>query len=565
MNRGTIRSKVRRSYILTLIVGVLLTACASSEKQDNIDADVVIYGGTSAAISTAVQLVRMDKSVLIVCPDKHIGGLSASGLGFTDLGNKSVIGGISKEFYQEVYKHYQNDKAWRWQPKDEYGNVGQGTTAIDDEYKTMWTFEPHVAEQIFEKFVKEHDIKVLRDKWLDRENGVKTSNGKITSITLLEGTTYKAKIFVDATYEGDLMAAAGVGYHVGREANSVYGEEWNGVQKGKYHHSHNFQQLNISPYMIPGDSTSGVLPRISTEDPGENGEGDHRVQAYNYRLCTTNAEGNVVPFEKPENYDPAQYELLRRVFRGGRHAMFGGGKIPNKKRDVNNVGPFSSDNIGMNYEYPEASYEKRKLILEEHTKYHKGLLWFWGNDESVPKELREDFKKWGLAKDEFVDNGHWPYQIYVREARRMLGEFVMTENEILGKNKVDKPIGMGSYTMDSHNTQRYITKGGFVQNEGDLGVEPPGPYQIHLGTIMPKKEECKNLLVPAAVSSSHIAFGSIRMEPVFMILGQSAGTLAAMALDADISLYDVPFEALDRQLRKDGQILEYKAPENTEK
>ncbi|MRX65307.1 FAD-dependent oxidoreductase [Maribacter sp. RZ05] len=543
----------------------MLTACTSTKKQDTIDADVVIYGGTSAAISTAVQLVRMDKSVLIVCPDKHIGGLSASGLGFTDLGNKSVIGGISKEFYEEVYKHYQNEEAWRWQPKDEYGNVGQGTTAIDDEYKTMWTFEPHVAEQIFENFVKEHNIKVIRDKWLDRENGVKTSNGKITSITMLDGTTYKAKIFVDATYEGDLMAAAGVSYHVGREANSVYGEEWNGVQKGEYHHSHNFQQLNISPYVIPGDSTSGVLPRISTEDPGENGEGDHRVQAYNYRLCTTNAEGNVVPFEKPENYDPAEYELLRRVFRGGRHSMFGGGKIPNKKRDVNNVGPFSSDNIGMNYEYPEASYDKRKEILEEHINYHKGLLWFWGNDESVPKELREDFKKWGLAKDEFVDNGHWPYQIYVREARRMLGEFVMTENEILGKNKVDKPIGMGSYTMDSHNTQRYITKEGFVQNEGDLGVEPPGPYQIHLGIIMPKKEECKNLLVPAAVSSSHIAFGSIRMEPVFMILGQSAGTLAAMALDAEISLYDVPFEALDKQLREDGQILEYKAPENTEK
>ena len=552
-------------HIFILILCAMLTACTSTKKQDTIDADVVIYGGTSAAISTAVQLVRMDKSVLIVCPDKHIGGLSASGLGFTDLGNKSVIGGISKEFYEEVYKHYQNEEAWRWQPKDEYGNVGQGTTAIDDEYKTMWTFEPHVAEQIFENFVKEHNIKVIRDKWLDRENGVKTSNGEITSITMLDGTTYKAKIFVDATYEGDLMAAAGVGYHVGREANSVYGEEWNGVQKGEYHHSHNFQQLNISPYVIPGDSTSGVLPRISTEDPGENGEGDHRVQAYNYRLCTTNAEGNVVPFEKPENYDPAEYELLRRVFRGGRHSMFGGGKIPNKKRDVNNVGPFSSDNIGMNYEYPEASYDKRKEILEEHINYHKGLLWFWGNDESVPKELREDFKKWGLAKDEFVDNGHWPYQIYVREARRMLGEFVMTENEILGKNKVDKPIGMGSYTMDSHNTQRYITKEGFVKNEGDLGVEPPGPYQIHLGTIMPKKEECKNLLVPAAVSSSHIAFGSIRMEPVFMILGQSAGTLAAMALDADISLYDVPFEALDKQLREDGQILEYKAPENTEK
>lgn len=552
-----LKFQCKPKHIFTLILCALLTACTSTKKQDTVDADVIIYGGTSAAISTAVQLARMDKSVLIVCPDKHIGGLSASGLGFTDLGNKSVIGGISKEFYEEVYQHYQNDEAWKWQPKDEYGNVGQGTTAIDDELKTMWTFEPHVAEGIFEKFVKDHKIKILRDKWLNRENGVAVIDGKITSITMLDGEVYKGKIFVDATYEGDLMAAAGVNYHVGREANSVYGEEWNGVQKGKYHHSHNFQQLNISPYVIPGDPTSGVLPRISTEDPGENGEGDHRVQAYNYRLCTTNAEGNVVPFEKPENYNPAQYELLRRVFRGGRHSMFGGGKIPNKKRDVNNVGPFSSDNIGMNYEYPEASYEKRKEILEEHISYHKGLLWFWGHDESVPKRFRDNINKWGLAKDEFVDNGHWPYQIYVREARRMIGEFVMTENEILGRKKVDQPIGMGSYTMDSHNAQRYITEEGYVQNEGDLGVDAEQPYQIHLGTILPKKEECKNLLVPAAVSSSHIAFGSIRMEPVFMILGQSAGTLAAMAIDANTDIYDVPYEKLSTQLRKDGQILEY--------
>ena len=537
------RFKNSGKYLLIFLLACLPLGCGIEKDTVKVDADVVIYGGTSAAIATAVQLVRMKKSVLVVCPEKHIGGLSASGLGFTDLGNKEVIGGISKEFYQEIYKHYQNEEAWNWQPRNEYGNEGQGTTAIDDVHKTMWTFEPHVAEQVFEKFVKDHDISILRDKWLDRENGVSVTDGNITSISMLDGSTYTAKIFVDATYEGDLMAAAGVKYHVGREANSVYNEQWDGVQKGVYDHSHNFQQLNISPYVIPGDSTSGVLPRISTDDPGENGSGDRRVQAYNYRLCTTNAEGNVVPFEKPKNYDPAQYELLRRVFRGGRTSMFGGGKIPNMKRDVNNVGPFSSDNIGMNYEYPEASYEKRKEILEEHIGYHKGLLWFWGNDESVPERLRENIKKWGLAKDEFVDNDHWPYQIYVREARRMLGDFVMTENEILGKHKVVKPIGMGSYTMDSHNVQRYITKEGYVQNEGDLGVEPPGPYQIHLGTIMPKKEECKNLLVPAAVSSSHIAFGSIRMEPVFMILGQSAGTLAAMALDEDKSMYDIPFES----------------------
>lgn len=522
------------------------------------DADVIIYGGTSAAITAAVQLVRMDRTVFILCPEKHIGGLSASGLGFTDLGNKAVIGGIAKEFYHQVYLHYQNDKAWNWQAREKYGNQGQGTTAIDDINKTMWTFEPHVAENIFEAMVAENKIKILRDNWLDRENGVEMMDGKIKSITMLDGKTYTAKIFIDATYEGDLMAAAGVSFHVGREANSVYNERWNGVQKGEFHHGHNFRQLNISPYVVPGDPTSGVLPRISTDPPGEQGSGDHRVQAYNYRLCTTNAEGNVVPFEKPENYDPAQYELLRRIFKGGRHSMFGGGKIPNMKRDVNNVGPFSSDNIGMNYEYPEASYEERKLILQEHIDYHKGLLYFWGHDESVPERLRNNINKWGLAKDEFQDNGHWPYQIYVREARRMIGEFVMTENEILGKNKVQKSIGMGSYTMDSHNTQRYITKEGYVQNEGDLGVDAEDPYQIDLGTILPKKEECENLLVPVAVSSSHIAYGSIRMEPVFMILGQSAGTTAALALDLESEIHDIPYEKIKDKLLDDGQILQYK-------
>ncbi len=403
---------MKKSSLLFLALLVSFSSFLSAnDTPKTYKADVIIYGGTSAAIASAIQLKRMGKSVLVVCPEKHIGGLSSSGLGFTDLGNKRVIGGISKEFYEEVYTHYQNKGAWNWQPKTDYGNIAQGTTAIDDDLKTMWTFEPHVAENIFENFVKENQIEILRDKWLDRESGVKMEKGKIVSITMLDGTTYKAKIFIDATYEGDLMAAAGVKYHVGREANSVYKEQWNGVQKEEFHHSHNFGDRKISPYVIPGDPTSGILQRISTEDPGEQGSGDHRVQAYNYRLCTTNAEGNVVPFEKPENYDPAQYELLRRVFESGRYSMFGGGKIPNMKRDVNNVGPFSSDNIGMNYEYPEASYEKRKEILDEHIAYHKGLLYFWGHDESVPERFRTSIKKWGLAKDEFADNGHWPYQI----------------------------------------------------------------------------------------------------------------------------------------------------------
>jgi len=544
---------MKKFFTLLLIFG--LCSCGISNSNKTTDADVVIYGGTCSAVTAAVQLAKMDKSVIIVCPEKHIGGMSSSGLGFTDIGDKSVIGGLSREFYHRIYLHYKNNEAWKWQLRDEYDNKGQGTTAINDSMQTMWTFEPHVAENIFEEFISENNITVLRDEWLDRDNGVEISNGKISSITMLSGKKFKAKVFIDATYEGDLMAAAGVNYFVGREANSVYNETWDGVQCNVFHHGHNFANRNISPYIIPGDSTSGVLPRISTEAPGKQGSGDKRVQAYCFRLCTTNAKGNIVPFSRPENYDSTQYELLVRIYKTGWRGYFGGGKIPNNKRDVNNAGPFSSDNIGMNYDYPDASYERRKEIIEEHKTYQMGLYYFIATDPRVPESLHRGINKWGLAKDEFADNDYWPYQIYVREARRMIGDFVMTENEILGKKEVKRPIGLGSYTMDSHNVQRYITPEGYVQNEGDLGVDPEKPYKIDMGTILPKKEECTNLLVTDAVSSSHIAFGSIRMEPVFMILGQSAGVIASMAVDKGICVQDVPYKNLEKELLKAGQIL----------
>lgn len=547
--------KFRFLFLLTF----LFFACQETTDTDDsaIHADVIVYGGTSGAVTTAVQVAKMGRSVMIVCPDKHLGGLTSSGLGFTDTGNKSVIGGLSREFYQRVYQHYQQPDAWRWQKREEYGNKGQGTPAIDGANRTMWIFEPHVAEKVFDDFVKEHQIEVKRDEWLDRENGVNMENGKITSITTLSGNTYTAEVFIDATYEGDLMAAAGINYHVGREANSVYGEEWNGIQVGVLHHGHHFADRNISPYKIPGDPESGVLARISTADPGQKGEGDNKVQAYCFRTCLTKHDPNRIPFEKPEGYDPTQYELLLRIYDSGWRETFNKfDPIPNLKTDVNNHGPFSFDNIGMNYDYPEASYERRKEIIKEHETYQKGLLYFIANDPRIPEEVQSEMQQWGLSKDEFADNGHWPHQIYVREARRMIGESVMTENEIQGRAPVNTSIGMGSYTMDSHNIQRYITPEGYVQNEGDIGVHPKQPYQISLGSIMPKKAECRNLLVPVAVSSSHIAFGSIRMEPVFMILGQSAGTLAAMAIEKDVDVHDISYPEIRAKLLEDGQVLE---------
>jgi hypothetical protein len=542
------------------LVFLLLFTTSSAGNQSASQYDIVIYGGTAAAVTAAAQAKRMGKTVIIVSPDKHLGGLSSGGLGFTDTGNKAVIGGLAREFYHRVWKHYAEGAAWKWERPEEYGNKGQGAPAIDGELRTMWIFEPHVAEQIFEEMIKEHRIPVHRDEWLDRNNGVKKSGARIISITTLSGRRYAGKMFIDATYEGDLMAASGVDYHVGREAMSVYGEKWNGVQTGVLHHRHHFGVLErrISPYVIPGDPKSGVLPRVSAAPPGEYGQGDKRVQAYNFRLCLTDSPDNRVPFPKPAGYDPKQYELLARIFEAGWRETFDKfDRIPNRKTDTNNHGPMSADNIGYNYDYPEASYERRREIIREHEDYQKGWLYFIANDPRVPKDVQAEMRRWGLAKDEFKDNGNWPHQIYVREARRMIGSYVMTEHELLKKRPTPDSVGMGSYGIDSHNTQRYITPEGYVQNEGDIGVSTKGPYQIAYGALTPKRGQADNLLVPVCVSSSHIAFGSIRMEPVFMILGQSAATAAALAIDGGAAIQDVTYSELRELLLKDGQILEY--------
>jgi hypothetical protein len=525
--------------------------------------DLVVYGGTSAGVMAAVQAKRLGKSVVIVGPDKHLGGLSSSGLGFTDTGNKAVIGGLAREFYHRIWLHYDEPSAWTWQKREEYGNKGQGTPAIDGAQRTMWIFEPHVAEQVFEGLVKEHAVPVHRGEWLDRAKGVATRDGRIASIRMLSGRTYTARMFIDATYEGDLMAAAGVDYHVGRESQSTYGEQWNGVQTGVLHHRHHFGVLKtpISPYVVPGDPKSGLLPRINPDPPGNFGQGDGKIQAYCYRYCVTDRPENRLAFPKPEGYDATQYELLLRIFDAGWRETFDKfDPVPNRKTDSNNHGPFSTDNIGMNYDYPEASYERRREILREHETYQKGWLYFIANDPRVPKDVQARMRQWGLPKDEFQDNGGWPHQIYVREARRMVGEFVMTENELMKRRATPSSVGMGSYTIDSHNVQRYITPDGAVQNEGDIGVSPPGPYEIAYGALVPKRGRANNLLVPVCVSSSHIAFGSIRMEPVFMVLGQSAATAASIAIDSGIAVQDVPYAALRAKLLKDGQVLEYVKP-----
>ncbi len=548
--------RVKPIVIALLVMGLTTTALPAAEF------DVVIYGGTSAAVTAAVEAKQSGKSVVMVSPDKHLGGLSSGGLGWTDTGNKAVIGGLAREFYHRVWKHYQTTEAWKWQPREEYGGRGQGTPAIDGAQRTMWIFEPHVAESVFEDLIREHEIPVHRNEWLDREKGVKKKGEKIISITTLSGKTYSGQMFIDATYEGDLMAAAGVEYTVGREAKSQYGEQWNGVQTGVLHHKHHFGAVKtpISPYRTPGDPQSGLLPRISAEPPGEYGAADKKIQAYCFRMCLTDDPENRVPFPKPEGYDPAQYELLVRIFNAGWRETFNKfDPIPNHKTDTNNHGPMSTDNIGYNYDYPEASYERRREIIAEHETYQKGWLYFIAHDPRIPKEVQQEMQQWGLAEDEFVDNGHWPHQIYVREARRMVGDFVITENELLNKPPIPDSVGMGSYGMDSHNVQRYVTPDGHVQNEGDIGRSTRGPYQIAYRALVPKRGQCDNLLVPVCVSSSHIAFGSIRMEPVFMILGQSTATAAVMAIDEGLAVQDVSAAKLQKELLKRGQVLELPA------
>ncbi len=530
----------------------LAVACEPSDAWAKETADIVIYGGTSSGIMAAVQAHRMGKSVVLIEPSNHIGGLTTGGLGATDIGNKSAIGGLARDFYHRIWQHYQQDDVWNRETRKQYYAHNPRSDSKDE---TMWMFEPHVASQIYRELLTEAGITPLLNQRLDRKLGVKNSAGRIETITMESGRAFAARMFVDATYEGDLMAAAGVSFHVGREANAVYGETLNGVQPRLNDKNHRFIKP-VDPFVKPGDSNSGLLPGIQVTKLPPDGSGDREVQAYCYRLCTTDVAENRRSWPNPTGYDVSQYELLLRNFEAGDsrapwHPLW----MPNRKTDTNNNGAFSTDYIGANYDYPNADYAARDRIVADHTSYQQGLLWTLANDPRVPQAVRGEFQRLGLAKDEFVDNENWPTQLYVREARRMVGAYVMTEHNCRGKKVAEDSVGMGAYGMDSHNCQRYVTPEGHVQNEGDVQVHGFKPYPISYQSIVPKLGECENLLVPVCLSSSHIAYGSIRMEPVFMILGQSAATAAAIAIDDGVAVQKLDCGKLGRRLRADRQVL----------
>jgi len=558
---------------LCFLIGMTALLCAPLQAAETVQPvepirDVVIYGGTSGAVVAAIRAAMLGASVVVVSPDEHLGGLSSGGLGYTDSGNTHAIGGLARDFYRRVWKHYQSPEAWKWEPRESFAALGQGVKKSDVGDNSMWLFEPHVAERIFDEWLEEQGVTVIRGALLDREMGIEmdprresAAGPRILAITTLAGPAgparrFAGKVFIDATYEGDLMAAAGVKYHVGREANSAYGEEWNGNQVGILHHGHHWK-MAVDPFREPGNPASGLLPLISADPPGIRGEGDARVQAYCFRMCLTDHPDNRLPIARPAGYDPGSYELLARTFAAGWREVFHKfDAIPNRKTDTNNHGPFSFDHIGANYDYPEASYERRREIIADHQRYQLGLLWFLAHDDRVPADIRTKMQTWGLPKDEYADNGHWSPQLYIREARRMLGDDVLTEHECLGTRPVKKPIGMGSYTLDSHNVRRYLTAQGTVQNEGDIGVKPKQPYQIGYGSLVPKRTECTNLLVPVCLSASHIAYGSARMEPVFMLLGDAAANAAVLAARSDGPVQDVDYPSLRGLLESQGQVLD---------
>lgn len=508
--------------------------------------DIVVYGATGGGVAAAVEAGRLGKTVALIEPQKHIGGMTAGGLGATDIGSKTTVIGLAREFYHRVWKHYHDPAAWKYETRAEY--KPKHHDAISDHLETHWFFEPKVADKILTEMLTEAGVKVITGERLQREaDGVEKEGNRIVRITAESGRTFSGKVFIDASYEGDLLAGAGVSYFVGREANSQHGETLNGTRP-RYPN-----EKPVDPYQVPGDPSSGLLPGIEPAPPQEVGAADQRVQAYTFRLCLTDVTENRLPVAQPASYDPLAYEAhLRWILANPKAAIPGKSlfkltPMPNRKTDSNNHGPFSTDFVGRSEEWAEASYARREQMWQEHADYVQGWLWFLGNDARVPETVRTETLRWGFPKDEFTDTGGWPFQLYVREARRLTSDYIVTEHDCRRNRLAPDGIVLASYSMDSHATSRFADLEGQLRSEGTFLVRV-SPYPVSYRAIVPKEKECANLLVPVCLSATHAAYGSIRMEPVFMMLGQASAFAAAQAIDGKQSVQSIVAEKIRAHL-----------------
>lgn len=504
----------------------------------NLDYDVVIYGGTPAGIMAAIEVSKSGKSVILLnSSEGALGGMITNGLGNTDVLRPQTIGGLSRQFFRRIKEYYLRPENWFAMNSSQY-NFLEHSTDI------MTRFEPRAAQFVVKNLIQENHIPVIHNDRLKWEQGVIKTGSNINYIIMESGKKIKGKMFIDASYEGDLMAKAGVSYTVGREGSAKYGERWNGIVR----------QSNVNKNQLPlGIKRFGNA--IISPSLAANGTGDNKIQAYCYRMCLTDVRENKIDFPKPQGYDEEDYAILFEYLNNYKNIRFFDlSMMPNRKTDSNNSGPFSTDYIGANYNYPEASYGERAEIRAKHRRYQQGLMWTLANHPKIPERIRKDTQRWGLAKDEFIDNGHWPYQLYIREARRMIGPYVIIENNCLGKVTTEYSVGFGDYAMDSHIVQRFIDGGGNIQNEGHVMVNPPSPYKIDYRALVPNEKECSNLLVPVCLSASHIAYGSLRMEPVFMTLGQASACIAILALGQRKAVQGINYDDLKQVMIDRGMV-----------
>lgn len=522
------------------------------------DHDVVVYGDTLAGISAAIQAARLKQSVVLLSPTAHIGGVATAGLTATDMNRSTVIGGIAREFYQKIYEHYLPPSAWRNQTRDEFFELSKKRTYTgkNDALRMQWVYESHVAEKILAAMLRQAGVEVVRQRRLaETPSAVELVQGRIVALRTENGARYTGRMFIDASYEGDLMARAGVSHLVGREGNHDFGETLNGIRLAGVVGA---GERSIDPWIRPGDPDSGLLPYIDRALWGRPGERDTRTMSYCYRLTLTNDPANRLPIVKPANFDPLWHEALVRMLQLAPETplqkIISLTPMPNRKTDTNQV-----NFIGANRDYPTASHRERQRLDQMHRDFAVGMLWVLANDERVPAPIREEMKPWGWPKDEFTDNGNFPHQLYIREARRLRGAFIMKEENLRRAERVDAghSVGIGSYALDSHVVSRVLDEQGRVRNEGSLMVtQSIRPYPISYFALVPQKTECSNLLVPVCLSATHVAYTSIRMEPVYMVLGQAAGAAAALAITGERAVQDVPYPQLRELLLQAGQILD---------